>query len=98
AVLAALSGAKSQIEVHCDAEFRAIPDKPASSDHVQHVANGTTITMSTTQVGGVARRVKLDRTLLEVVRAAAESFPIDALVKAVCPSPDGTLEPIPSLL
>ncbi len=97
AALGALRGAESRIEVRCEAEFRALPGKHPPPPHVLNVAGGTIMTMSTTQVGGVPRRVTLERSFSDVVRDSA-SLPIDALVKAVCPSPDGTLQPIPSLL
>jgi hypothetical protein len=96
AALAALRGAESRIEVRCEAEFRALPGKHPPP-HVLNAAGGTTITMSVAQVGGVPRRVTLERSFSDVVQDSA-SLPMDALVKAVCPSPDGTLQPIPSLL
>jgi hypothetical protein len=93
-VLAALRGGESDVEVRCDAEFRAVPDKRASQS-VETAANGTTITFSTTHVGGVKRRQQLRCAFSDVVREAAEGFSLEALANAVCPAPDGTLQPIP---
>ena len=94
AVLAALRGEPTAIAVTCEAEFRAAASETTMSHKGPSAASATTITMSTTQLGSL-RKVSLENSLEEIVREAAGGLPFDAIVGAVCPSPDGALQPVP---
>ena len=90
-VLAALRGESSGIVVKCEAEFRAAAGDTTS--RASSAASATTITMSTTRLGTM-RTVELEAPLERVIGDATRLLPFDAIVRAVAPSADGTLEPI----
>ena len=94
-MLAALRGGESALAARCEATFRSVPDKGVSSTRAtDHAGSGTTITFTTSQLGGIERRVTLERLLAEAVAPAREAQPLEALVRAVCPEPDGALRPV----
>ena len=93
-VLAALRGEESGILVACEAEFRVAASEAVTVHKPASAASMTTMSMTTTQLGGL-RTVRLENSLEEIFRTGADELPFEAVVNAVCPSPDGTLQPVP---
>jgi hypothetical protein len=97
AVLAALRGDRSDLNICCEAEFRAAASETVTLHKAATAASATTFTMLTTQLGSL-RKVSLECRLESAVQDAADGLPLDAVISAVSPSPDGTLQPVPMTL
>lgn len=92
AALAALRGGSDRILVRCDVSYRAT--SATQTRTMNDGAAGGTLTTIRIQLGGVTRRLTLERSLGDVAADAIRTLPFDSLVRAVCPQPNGALTPV----